>query len=98
MKRETLERHLLAIQAKLEEAKEEAIDFSEIYDRLQALRDDIDILDDAISEAKESGDVTSIEEADALIEEVFSELRHEDEMGKLAGPKQCATGIVEMEL
>ena len=80
MKSSILEKHLLAIQAKIEEAKEEAVDFSEIEDKLQALRDDIDYLDDAISEAKESGDVTAIEEADALLEEVFSELRHEEQI------------------
>ena len=83
MKRETLEKHLLAIQAKLEEAKEVAVDFSEIDDKLQTIRDNIDYLDDAIAEAKEKSlDFDDLEEADTLIDEVFSELRHEEEMEK----------------
>ena len=85
----------MAIQAKLEEAKEEAIDFSEIDDKLQGLRDDIDRVDDVIQAVKEDvGDVTSLEEADVLLEEVFSELRHEEDM---ENSKKCVMGIAENE-
>ena len=80
MERLILEKHLLAIQAKLEEAKEEAIDFSEIEESITDIRDNLDALETRIEEAKEGGDVTYIEEADALIEEVFSELRHEEQI------------------
>ena len=87
MEREVIEKHLLAIQAKLEEAKEEAkeeaIDFSEIEESITDIRDNIDALETRVEAAKESGDVTVIEEADALLEEVFSELRHEEDMKRI---------------
>ena len=82
MKTEVLEKHLLAIQAKLEEAKAESLDFDAVEDKLLGLRDGIDKLDDEIAEAKEKSlDFDDLKEADALIEEVFSELRHEENIG-----------------
>ena len=91
MKRETLEKHLLAIQAKLEEAKEVSVYFGEIEESITDIRDNLDALEDRVEAAKESGDVTYIEEADALVEEVFSELRHEE---NLEGSGKCVTEIV----
>ena len=80
MKSSVLEKHLDAIQAKLEEAKEVAVDFGEIEESITDVRDNLDALETRVEAAKESGDVTCIEEADALVEEVFSELRHEEQI------------------
>ena len=80
MKRRVLEKHLLAIQAKLVEAKEVSVYFGEIEESITDIRDNLDALENRVEAAKDGGDVTYIEEADALIEEVFSELRHEENL------------------